>query len=181
MINRVREYKCQIRWEALLIALSLICAVALPTSDPAVAAPKKLATAKPGNCAACHSGEKVLPPGHEDTRNMTFKQCKECHHKAGSETLFGKMPLGHIHQLAGTTCIKCHGKTKAREMVEMVKCVDCHGSSDKLAERTANVKPANPHTSPHYGTGLDCNVCHHQHTKSENYCSQCHKFDFMVP
>jgi uncharacterized paraquat-inducible protein A len=27
-----------------------------------------------------------------------------------------------------------------------------------------------------------CNLCHHQHEKSENYCAQCHSnFDFKVP
>ena len=180
MINRCKQ-KARVRGDALLVALSLMCVLFLATTVSTLAAPKRQATAKPGNCAACHGGEKVLPPGHEDTRNMTFKQCKECHPKAGSETLFGKMPLGHIHQLAGTTCVKCHGKAKTREAVEMAKCVTCHGGADKLAERTAHVKPANPHTSPHYGTDLDCNACHHQHTKSDNYCLQCHKFNFMVP
>jgi len=48
-------------------------------------------------------------------------------------------------------------------------------------QQEAGVKPSNPHTSPHYGMSLDCNLCHHQHAKSENYCSQCHKFDFKVP
>ncbi len=33
-----------------------------------------------------------------------------------------------------------------------------------------------PHTSPHYGTELDCTLCHKQHAKNENYCNQCHKF-----
>jgi cytochrome c oxidase cbb3-type subunit 3 len=37
--------------------------------------------------------------------------------------------------------------------------------------------PPNPHTSPHYGTELDCNLCHRQHAKSENYCAQCHASD----
>ncbi|MBW2098891.1 MAG: cytochrome c3 family protein [Deltaproteobacteria bacterium] len=32
----------------------------------------------------------------------------------------------------------------------------------------------NPHNSPHYGADLDCNFCHHQHSKSENFCAQCH-------
>lgn len=72
-------------------------------------------------------------------------------------------------------------KAKTPEPVEMSQCVTCHGATAKLAEKTKDIKPSNPHTSPHYGTDLDCNLCHHQHAKSENYCVQCHKFDFVVP
>lgn len=50
-----------------------------------------------------------------------------------------------------------------------------------LTASTAGVKPTNPHNSPHYGKHADCNLCHHQHEKSENYCTQCHKFDFKLP
>jgi hypothetical protein len=83
--------------------------------------------------------------------------------------------------LAGLDCTKCHGKTKKPEAATMEQCVACHGPAAKLAEKTQTVKPKNPHTSPHYGTELDCNLCHHQHAKSENYCNQCHQFDFKVP
>ncbi len=44
--------------------------------------------------------------------------------------------------------------------------------SVRLAAKTANLKPKNPHDSPHYGK---------QHAKSENDCAQCHKFGFKVP
>jgi hypothetical protein len=44
-----------------------------------------------------------------------------------------------------------------------------------------NTKPTNPHTSPHYGTDLDCNLCHHQHAASEDYCAYCHDYDFKTP
>ncbi|WP_423837815.1 cytochrome c3 family protein, partial [Sutterella wadsworthensis] len=46
---------------------------------------------------------------------------------------------------------------------------------------TKNVKPTNPHTSPHYNADLDCVNCHVGHEPSENYCAQCHNFDFKVP
>ena len=91
------------------------------------------------------------------------------------------MPGSHGHLLAGVNCEKCHGNTKKQEAPAMEQCVACHGSTDKLVEKTKEVKLLNPHTSPHYGTNLDCNLCHHQHVKSENYCAQCHDFDFKAP
>jgi hypothetical protein len=46
----------------------------------------------------------------------------------------------------------------------------------------SNAKPRNPHENRHYGTEADCNLCHHQHKKSENFCLPCHqRFDFVVP
>ncbi|WP_418545649.1 cytochrome c3 family protein [Parasutterella excrementihominis] len=42
------------------------------------------------------------------------------------------------------------------------------------------MKPQNPHVSPHYGNKLDCTLCHLQHAAPENYCAQCHSFDFKV-
>jgi hypothetical protein len=144
------------------------------------AAPKNVVTAKPGNCSACHGKEKMLPQGHEDTKSMTYEGCKACHTKTEKTNLQGKMSGSHLHRLQGITCEKCHGKVKKPEAAKMKQCLACH-NADKMAEKTAKVKPENPHTSPHYGAALDCTLCHHQHAKSENYCSQCHKFDFVVP
>jgi len=141
--------------------------------------PKLQPTAKPGDCSACH-GKDILPDRHSDTKEMNWKGCQTCH-KKDKMALVSKMPGSHLHQLEGINCVSCHGKTEKPEALEMDKCVACHGSTAALAEKTAKVKPENPHTSPHYGTELDCNLCHHQHKKSENYCSQCHKFDFIVP
>lgn len=158
-----------------LIALFLFAAI-----GNSYAAPKNMATAKPGNCGACHGKEKVLPQGHEDTKNMIYEGCTTCHTKTEKTNLQGKMPGSHLHRLQGITCEKCHGKAKKPITVKMDQCLTCH-NAEKMAEKTAKVKPENPHTSPHYGTTLDCTLCHHQHAKSENYCSQCHKFDFVVP
>lgn len=144
------------------------------------AAPKKVSTAKPGDCAVCHAGEKVLPPDHTDTKQMNRAGCLPCHQKTDKGSLLAKMPGSHTHNLAGVTCEKCHGKVQKQKAVEMEKCITCHNPA-KLVEKTAKVKPENPHTSPHYGDSLDCNLCHHQHGKSENYCNQCHKLDFVVP
>lgn len=144
------------------------------------AAPKLLPKAKGGDCQACHGDEKVLPPGHADSRSMSWEGCRACH-REGNMSLKGKMPGSHRHLLSGVTCVQCHGNTSKPQNLSLDKCVSCHGSPDKLAAKTAKVKPENPHTSPHYGTTLDCNLCHHQHAKSENYCSQCHQFKFSVP
>jgi DnaJ-class molecular chaperone len=145
-----------------------------------MAAPKRLATAKAANCAACHGKESVLPDKHEKTAGMSLNSCKECHVKGDSSSLAGKLPLSHVHQLAGVTCVKCHGKTKKPQAIEPAVCESCHDPV-KLSEKTAKVKPQNPHTSPHYGTALNCTYCHHQHEKAENFCNQCHKFDFKMP
>lgn len=143
-------------------------------------AAERLSSAKADNCAACHKGQKVLPADHVNTKAMTYRDCLNCHEKTGPQKLEGKLPSGHIHGLNGITCAKCHGKIKKPEEVEMKQCVMCH-NADRMTSKTSGVKPANPHTSPHYGTSLDCNLCHHQHRKSENYCAQCHSFDFEVP
>jgi len=135
---------------------------------------------QPGDCKACHQEKKVLPENHPSTVEMKWQGCIMCHPK-GDRDLTGKIPGSHRHSLSGITCQACHGKVKEEAAVKMDKCVSCHGSTAKLAEKTASIKPTNPHTSPHYGTELDCNLCHHQHTKSENYCLQCHSFPFRVP
>jgi hypothetical protein len=160
----------------LLICLGLI----VPFSRYLLAAPKVDPKAKPGDCAACHRKDKVLPDNHPDTKAMNWQECTACHRDA-EIILIGKVSGSHIHQLSGLNCTSCHGKAKKKEALKMEKCVSCHGSTDKLAEKTAKVKPENPHTSPHYGTSLDCNLCHHQHAKSENFCSQCHDFNFRAP
>lgn len=90
--------------------------------------------------------------------------------------------LGKLHAGQGVQCVDCHGKVEKPEAVSMEKCLDCHGETTKLAETTAGVKPHNPHENRHYGTEADCNLCHHQHKKSENFCLPCHqRFAFAVP
>ena len=90
--------------------------------------------------------------------------------------------LGKLHASMGIECTQCHGNVKKPEAVPMGKCVSCHGPTEKLAGKTANTKPRNPHENRHYGTEADCNLCHHKHKKSENFCLPCHqRFDFVVP
>lgn len=141
--------------------------------------PERVKNKAPGDCAACHRGDKVLPANHAATATMDGKGCNKCH-KEGKTSLRGKIPLSHTHDLNGVTCEKCHGAGEPPKAVMTDQCLGCHGTPEGLAKKTQAVKP-NPHNNPHQGTSLDCDVCHHQHTKSENYCRQCHMFKYVVP
>lgn len=88
--------------------------------------------------------------------------------------------LDQTHAAKGIKCNSCHG-TEARQAVTMLKCVQCH-NTEKLALKTENVKPTNPHNNRHFATETDCAKCHHIHQKSENYCVGCHpRFDLVTP
>jgi hypothetical protein len=143
-------------------------------------APKRFPDAKITDCSACHGAKSPLPKDHPDPASMNLKACRECHAKGSPTSLSGKLPLSHVHQLAGNTCASCHADPKKPEAVPAKDCLKCH-DMEKVSAATAEVKPSNPHNSPHYGKNSDCNLCHHQHEKSENYCSQCHSFKFDVP
>ena len=67
---------------------------------------------------------------------------------------------------------------KAGAKVNEAQCLKCHGSLDKVAERTKNVKP-----NPHYNhlVGLNCLECHRGHQKGVNMCADCHNIKFNVP
>jgi hypothetical protein len=142
--------------------------------------PKLLPNAKPSDCAACHGKVMPLPQSHPSIANKGMKECAGCHRKGSATALIGKLPTSHIHQLSGVTCKSCHDNPRKAEPVKAAKCLTCH-IGEAIFAATAQVKPANPHGSPHYGKESDCNLCHHQHEKSENYCSQCHNFEFKVP
>ncbi|MBN1102819.1 MAG: cytochrome c3 family protein [Deltaproteobacteria bacterium] len=90
------------------------------------------------------------------------------------------MSLIHIHHLNDIGCQDCHGETTAFHSVGKSQCFNCHGSGEEVGKRTAHQDP-NPHLSVHYGADLDCDLCHHVHGKSENFCNQCHEFKFLVP
>ncbi len=169
-----------VRIAVLALAWLLVaCAQALaaaPTRDP---------SALPQDCAACHKGEGryggAMPQKHKAVAGKKLADCLECHEKKTPDSLVTRLPGSHLHQLSGVSCVDCHGKEGKPAPVEAAQCLSCHGSGDKVAALTAKVKPQNPHRSVHYGTELDCNLCHHQHAKSENYCAECHRFDFKVP
>lgn len=85
------------------------------------------------------------------------------------------------HAAAGVKCEACHGADKANPKTpDFATCTGCH-KVDALVEKTKGVKPANPHVSPHYGTELDCTNCHVMHGASQDFCAQCHNFQFRVP
>ncbi len=83
----------------------------------------------------------------------------------------------NAHTAKGLACTVCHPKPDV--MPDTATCSGCH-PKDQLAEKTAGVKPHNPHISPHYGKDLDCVNCHVGHEASVNFCVQCHNFSFEV-
>ena len=98
---------------------------------------------------------------------------------AGTASAGEKLAEQHIAK--GLQCQTCHGPDmKNPQMPEMATCTGCH-NVDQLVEKTKNVKPVNPHVSPHYGTTLECTYCHLMQPESENSCTQCHAFNFHVP
>ena len=166
-----------------LIGGAFVMCVMLPLS----AAPTRDPAAKGNDCAACHQAGLPLLAKHPSTQTNKWSDCMDCHEKGTDDTIAGKIPGSHAHQLAGVTCADCHGSsgkagsTVKPVAVEMDMCLTCHKSGEKMAALTAKVKPQNPHVSAHYNSDLDCNVCHHQHAKSENFCVECHSFGFKVP
>lgn len=85
------------------------------------------------------------------------------------------------HQAAGVKCEACHGPDASKPATpDFAVCTGCH-KVDELVKKTAKVKPANPHTSPHYGNELECTNCHAMHSPSTDYCAQCHNFKYQVP
>ena len=83
------------------------------------------------------------------------------------------------HQAAALSCEDCHGSGKLGAVRTDI-CLSCHGTSEEVASSTSALK-LNPHDSLHYGPDLDCDLCHHEHATSENYCNICHEFDMKVP
>jgi len=100
--------------------------------------------------------------------------------------------LADIHKEKNVECASCHGKDTAvddNETLVNQKCVDCHGTLDKVAlakksyeedEPAGEVEHAlNPHKS-HLGK-ISCTACHHGHVTSWAYCLQCHHFEMKIP
>jgi RecJ-like exonuclease len=93
----------------------------------------------------------------------------------------GPAPGADRHKERGVACADCHGKAKKPTYVEAVTCLGCHGPAEALSQKTAAVKPENPHASPHWGAQMECAVCHRQHKPTVNWCDHCHLFKFQVP
>ena len=89
------------------------------------------------------------------------------------------LPLKDHHRKAGLSCRDCHD-SQPPGAVGSDACLACHGTSEAVAQATADLKP-NPHDSVHYGPDLGCDLCHHEHGPSENFCNSCHEFVMTVP
>jgi len=79
-------------------------------------------------------------------------------------------PLADRHKDVGLTCDACHGDGPQKP-VTMSKCLACHESYAKIAERTKELEP-NPHDN--HLIDLECTKCHIGHKTQENYCRSCH-------
>lgn len=84
-------------------------------------------------------------------------------------------------------CSVCHTKENAVKGNEFVKpnnasCQSCHGSYEDLGKLVQNkIKgEPNPHTSAHYGSGIECTACHKEHRPSVVYCNNCHEFKYQM-
>ena len=89
-----------------------------------------------------------------------------------------KLFLVDRHRNKGISCNGCHEENPPGKEPSIQTCLACHGDYSSLAKSTEKLK-VNPHGS-HDGD-LPCNLCHHSHKKSEDYCIKCHVFDYEVP
>ncbi|MCX5818982.1 MAG: cytochrome c3 family protein [Deltaproteobacteria bacterium] len=92
--------------------------------------------------------------------------------------------LDSLHARQDVTCSGCHAKRlpTTEDTVENDRCLSCHDSYEKLAEKTTSAQfpKRNPHQS--HLVGLDCTKCHMAHGESKVYCLQCHSsFDMKIP
>lgn len=104
---------------------------------------------------------------------------------ADEKQLAADWPLGNPQHVANNMkCSACHDEedpTKGADAVATDTCLSCHGSYEKVAERTASLgEDVNPHDSFHYDLQLDCITCHKSHSNSTNLCSSCHDTDLWM-
>lgn len=171
--HRVRVTR---RGLCLLLALLALALMAMPAQG----APARNPRARAGDCPACHGAQAVLPATHPPTRDMDLKRCRSCHAPATAHDLTGTLRGSHLHALSGVACARCHTGAAPDADVDFERCLACHDPV-ALAQASAGRGAVNPHDSPHYGKQADCNLCHHQHARSEDYCAHCHSFELHVP
>jgi hypothetical protein len=153
----------------------------LGTSGAGVLPPKRLGDVQPGDCLKCHTdGKRVRPEKHVDTKTMTMENCLTCH-KENKPPMADKMPLSHTHMLAGISCRECHEDKRPYSPVETGTCLKCHQLDELVAAPSRSEDRPNPHKPPHEGTENDCSTCHHQHSRSELSCTQCHQYANVTP
>lgn len=89
-----------------------------------------------------------------------------------------KQYMADRHQGKNVGCAACHGEQGAPQGdVPSATCLTCHGDEEKLAMKTAAVRP-NPHDS-HLGA-VECTKCHRGHKSPEDACGKCHNFGFNL-
>ena len=154
----------------------LTCWILLFASTGRATAIVPVETDHPKNCAVCHLSLKALPDKHIKVVEKT--DCFGCHDRA-KQNLIGRLGLAHLHLFRDVSCSDCHAE-KPFARVGTDTCLGCHDSFETVVQNTASMEH-NPHGSPHYGTEVDCDMCHHMHTKSENLCQQCHDWETPVP
>ncbi|QYK00465.1 cytochrome c3 family protein [Shewanella psychrotolerans] len=81
---------------------------------------------------------------------------------AGSSIALAKQSQSSLDQMH-------QGYTQAEQ------CLECHGSYEENAAKTAELGKWNPHNSIHGGY-VDCTNCHEQNKLTKNYCSYCHEY-----
>ena len=166
MMTSLIRSPCRLARVALSLVLALLVFVAAASAQNAGRA--KLSPAvKATDCKACHAGKNPLPQQHPNIAGKSLDDCAACHARGTGHELSGRMPQFHTHLLAGLTCATCHAGQKKPKLAEADVCMGCH-DPEKVSTKTSAMTPANPHNSRHYGIRADCNLCHHQHEKSEN-------------
>lgn len=88
------------------------------------------------------------------------------------------MTLAERHTQNGIRCEACH-KVKMPQTGAVVNneaCFACHGSYEKLAQRTAKLNP-NPHKT--HLLNVRCSDCHSGHQASKLMCNDCHRFNLQ--
>lgn len=88
-------------------------------------------------------------------------------------------PLADRHSHYGAQCATCHANNMPATgtRVKNEACLACHGSYEKLAEKTKNDEP-NPHRT-HLGN-VRCSDCHSGHGTPRLICNDCHKFNLKT-
>ena len=79
------------------------------------------------------------------------------------------------HTQSGVTCNVCHQTMPPKGAPDNSVCEGCH-NPDALVQRTAKMKPNNPHEN-HLGI-TECNECHAMHKAPALPCDECHQFKF---
>lgn len=90
--------------------------------------------------------------------------------------------LADRHVAKGMTCESCHAETPPSKSVKTEKCLECHGSLEKIGEQYDAAKAGNlPNPHVNHNSELYCEDCHRGHSQGVNYCAQCHDFVYKIP